>query len=51
VAADGAQGRYIAWMVANRGENPEILSERFDRYEQISGIGDLYTATRSARSC
>jgi protein-L-isoaspartate(D-aspartate) O-methyltransferase len=35
---------YIAWMVANRGENPEILSERFDRYEQINGIGDLYTA-------
>ena len=35
---------YIAWMVANRGENPEILSQRFDRYEQISGIGDLYTS-------
>jgi len=35
---------YIAWVVANRGESPEILSERFDRYEQISGIGDLYTA-------
>jgi protein-L-isoaspartate(D-aspartate) O-methyltransferase len=35
---------FIAWMVANRGENPEILAERFDRYEQINGIGDLYTA-------
>jgi protein-L-isoaspartate(D-aspartate) O-methyltransferase len=35
---------FVAWMVANRGEDPVLLGARFDRYQQIAGIGDLWSA-------
>jgi protein-L-isoaspartate(D-aspartate) O-methyltransferase len=35
---------YIQWMTANRGEDPEQLSRRYERFQQIDGIHDLWTA-------
>jgi len=35
--------RYVAWMVANRGEDPTYLAQRFDRYEHLVGHRDLFT--------
>jgi protein-L-isoaspartate(D-aspartate) O-methyltransferase len=32
---------FIAWMVANRGENPRYLGERWDRFEQLLSHRDL----------
>jgi protein-L-isoaspartate(D-aspartate) O-methyltransferase len=37
----GRKADFIAWMTANRGEDPVLLGARFDRYQQIAGIGDL----------
>jgi protein-L-isoaspartate(D-aspartate) O-methyltransferase len=34
---------FVAWMLANRGEDAARLGERFDRYQQINGINDLWT--------
>ena len=34
---------YVDWMIINRDENAVLLGERFDRYTQIAGIGDLST--------
>jgi protein-L-isoaspartate(D-aspartate) O-methyltransferase len=34
---------FSAWMVANRGGTPALLAAKFERYQQISSIGDLYT--------
>ena len=34
---------YIAWMVANRGEDPVRLGERFDRYKVLLQFNDLWT--------
>jgi protein-L-isoaspartate(D-aspartate) O-methyltransferase len=34
---------FVAWMVANRGEDPVLLGARFDRYQQIAAIGDLWS--------
>jgi len=34
---------YVAWMVANRGEDPVYLAQRFDRYEHLVGHRDLFT--------
>ena len=35
---------FVAWMSQNRSEDSLSLAARFDRYEQILGIGDLWTA-------
>ncbi|MCB1501275.1 MAG: protein-L-isoaspartate O-methyltransferase [Bauldia sp.] len=35
--------QYIAWMVANRGEDPVYLAQRWDRYEHMIGHRDLFT--------
>lgn len=34
---------YIAWMVANRGEDPVYLAQRYDRYDHLVGHRDLFT--------
>jgi protein-L-isoaspartate(D-aspartate) O-methyltransferase len=34
---------YVAWMLANRGESASRLGERFDRYQQLLSIGDLWS--------
>jgi protein-L-isoaspartate(D-aspartate) O-methyltransferase len=36
---------FVNWMIVNRSENATRLGERFDRYQQISGIGDLSAAS------
>jgi protein-L-isoaspartate(D-aspartate) O-methyltransferase len=35
---------FVAWMAANRGEDPTFLGERFDRYLQLLAFHDLRTA-------
>jgi protein-L-isoaspartate(D-aspartate) O-methyltransferase len=35
---------FVAWMAANRGEDPTFLGERFDRYLQLLAFHDLWTA-------
>jgi len=34
---------FVAWMAAKRGEDEILLGERFDRYQQIVAINDLWT--------
>ena len=34
---------YVDWMIVNRGEDAARLGERFDRYQQLVGIGDLWS--------
>jgi protein-L-isoaspartate(D-aspartate) O-methyltransferase len=34
---------YVNWMIVNRGEDATRLGERFDRYQQLVGIGDLWS--------
>jgi protein-L-isoaspartate(D-aspartate) O-methyltransferase len=34
---------FVAWMAANRGEDAVLLGARFERYQQIDAIGDLYS--------
>jgi protein-L-isoaspartate(D-aspartate) O-methyltransferase len=34
---------FVAWMMANRGEEAALLGERFDRYQQLLSIGDLWS--------
>jgi protein-L-isoaspartate(D-aspartate) O-methyltransferase len=34
---------FTAWMVANRGEDPALLAAKFERFQQIDSIGDLYS--------
>ncbi len=34
---------FVAWMAANRGENPTFLGERFDRYQVLLSFYDLWT--------
>ena len=34
---------FVAWMAANRGENPTFLGERFDRYQVLLSFTDLWT--------
>jgi protein-L-isoaspartate(D-aspartate) O-methyltransferase len=36
---------FVAWMAANRGEDAVLLGARFERYQQIDAIGDLYSKT------
>lgn len=40
----GQRADFVAWMVANRGEDPTFLGERFDRYLQLLAFHDLWTA-------
>ena len=40
----GARADFVAWMAANRGEDPTFLRERFDRYLQLLAFHDLWTA-------
>ena len=35
---------FVSWMSQNRNEDSTLLAARFDRYQQILGIGDLRTA-------
>jgi len=35
---------FVAFMAANRGEDPTLLGLRFDRYQQINSIHDLWTS-------
>jgi protein-L-isoaspartate(D-aspartate) O-methyltransferase len=34
---------YVNWMIVNRGEDAARLGERFDRYQQLVSIGDLWS--------
>jgi protein-L-isoaspartate(D-aspartate) O-methyltransferase len=34
---------FIAWMVANRGEDPIYLGQRYGRYQHMVGHNDLFT--------
>jgi protein-L-isoaspartate(D-aspartate) O-methyltransferase len=34
---------FVAWMVANRGEDPTFLARRFERYQQLLAFYDLWT--------
>ena len=37
---------FVEWMLKNRGgEDAVLLGERFDRYQQLIPIGDLWTPT------
>jgi protein-L-isoaspartate(D-aspartate) O-methyltransferase len=40
----GRRADFVAWMAANRGEDPTLLGERFDRYLQLLAFHDLWTA-------
>lgn len=40
----GRRPDFIAWMAANRGEDPAFLGDRFDRYLQLLAFHDLWTA-------
>ncbi len=40
----GRRADFVAWMAANRGEDPTFLGERFDRYLQLLAFHDLWTA-------
>ncbi len=37
------RGDFVAWMAANRGEDPTLLGERFDRYQVLLSFYDLWT--------
>jgi protein-L-isoaspartate(D-aspartate) O-methyltransferase len=37
------RGDFVAWMAANRGEDPTFLGERFDRYQVLLSFSDLWT--------
>jgi protein-L-isoaspartate(D-aspartate) O-methyltransferase len=34
---------FVDWMVVYRGEDPALLSERFDRYQQLLSFNDLWS--------
>jgi protein-L-isoaspartate(D-aspartate) O-methyltransferase len=34
---------YVAWMTANRGEDPVYIGRRYDRYLEVIAFNDLYT--------
>jgi protein-L-isoaspartate(D-aspartate) O-methyltransferase len=40
----GRREEFVAWMAANRGEDPTFLRERFERYLQLLDFHDLWTA-------
>jgi protein-L-isoaspartate(D-aspartate) O-methyltransferase len=37
------RGDFVAWMAANRGEDPGFLGPRFDRYQELLTFNDLWT--------
>ncbi len=37
------RGDFVAWMAASRGEDANLLGERFDRYQQILTFHDLWS--------
>jgi protein-L-isoaspartate(D-aspartate) O-methyltransferase len=37
-----ARTRFIEWMSANRGENPDFLSKRWDRFQQLLAQRDIW---------
>jgi protein-L-isoaspartate(D-aspartate) O-methyltransferase len=40
----GDRSAFIAWMAANRGEDPTYLGRRFDRYKVVLSFNDLWTS-------
>jgi protein-L-isoaspartate(D-aspartate) O-methyltransferase len=38
------RANFIAWMVANRGEDPDFLGQRFDRYQAMLAHHDVWDA-------
>jgi len=45
------RAEFVAWMVANRGEDPTILGQRYDRYQQCSLSTISGPPSRSAPTC
>jgi protein-L-isoaspartate(D-aspartate) O-methyltransferase len=39
----GERGAFVAWMAANRSEDPAYLGRRYDRYLQVLTFNDLWT--------
>ena len=39
----GTRAEFIAWMIANRGEEATFLGPRFDRYQELLSFNDLWT--------
>ena len=39
----GARSEFVAWMAANRGEEPTYLGRRYDRYKVLLSFNDLWT--------
>jgi protein-L-isoaspartate(D-aspartate) O-methyltransferase len=37
-----SRAAFVQWMQANRGEDPEFLGQRFDRYQALLGNKDLW---------
>jgi protein-L-isoaspartate(D-aspartate) O-methyltransferase len=38
-----SRAHFISWMVANRGEDPKFLGPRFDRFQWMVSIRDLFS--------
>ena len=38
------RAEFVAWGVANRGEDATLLGRRFDRYKEVLAFNDLYTS-------
>jgi protein-L-isoaspartate(D-aspartate) O-methyltransferase len=38
------RSEFVAWGVANRGEDATFLGRRFDRYKEVLAFNDLYTS-------
>ena len=41
----GNRSEFVAWMAANRGEEPIYLGRRYDRYKVLLSFNDLWTAS------
>jgi protein-L-isoaspartate(D-aspartate) O-methyltransferase len=39
----GNRSEFVAWMAANRGEDPTYLGRRYDRYKVLLSFNDLWT--------
>jgi protein-L-isoaspartate(D-aspartate) O-methyltransferase len=39
----GNKSEFVAWMAANRGEDPTYLGRRYDRYQVLLSFNDLWT--------
>ena len=37
------KAQFVAWAAANRGEEPNYLERRFDRYREVLAFNDLWT--------